>query len=103
MNYLSLVSLSIPHLLALFYLQRQFLCMIILIILYFCFVQPFRFHWCPFGRLAQLPSLFEYVLLQMIIFYYCLAFCSNILNTQFYLIDYFWPGGLTYKPHYLHM
>ncbi|CAN6340678.1 unnamed protein product [Urochloa humidicola] len=20
---------------------------------------PFRFHWCPFGRLAQLPSLFE--------------------------------------------
>ena len=23
---------------------------------------PFRFHWCPFGRLAQLPSFFEYVL-----------------------------------------
>jgi hypothetical protein len=25
-------------------------------------MQPLRLHWCPFGRLAQLPSLFEYVL-----------------------------------------
>ena len=54
-------SLGYSYLLSFFY---QFLCMTILtIFFYFCVVQPFRFHWCPFGRLAQLPSLFEYVLL----------------------------------------
>lgn len=33
------------------------------------FVQPFRFQWCPIGRLAQLPSVFEYVLPSKLLIY----------------------------------